>query len=171
LEKIILKANKLINYFHNAAEVLGKQMSQILHHLLMQIEYDMKNITAKIVTSDVNTLYDWIRSFDNNEYLKKRKIFQNMGPKINFYKKLEIPTLQKAYNRLFSFLKENDRLGERGEFSILNTTGANFLGKSHSKLLLNRSIMSNSKLGLESMNEGNNILDELDEEKKKLDPR
>ena len=94
-----------------------------------------------------------------------------MGPKINFYKKLEIPTLQKAYNRLFSFLKENDRLGERGEFSILNTTGANFLGKSHSKLLLNRSIMSNSKLGLESMNEGNNILDELDEEKKKLDPR
>ena len=69
------------------------------------------------------------------------------------------------------FLKENERLGERGEFSILNTTGANFLGKSHSKLLLNRSIMSNSKFGLESMNEGNNILDELDEEKKKLDPR
>ena len=54
----------------------------------MQIEYDMKNLTAKIVTNDVNTMYDWIRSFDNNEYLKKRKIFQNMGPKITFYKKL-----------------------------------------------------------------------------------
>lgn len=75
LEKIILKANKLVNYFHNAAEVLGKQLSQILHHLLMQIDYDMKKITAKIVTSDVNTLYDWIRSFDNNDYLKKRKVF------------------------------------------------------------------------------------------------
>lgn len=75
LEKIILKSHKLINYFHNAAVVLGKQMSQILHHLLMQIEYDMKNITAKIVTSDINTLYDWIRSFESNEYLKKRKIF------------------------------------------------------------------------------------------------
>lgn len=45
-----------------------------------------------------------------------------MNSKVNFYKKLEIPTMQKAYNRLFSFLKENDRLGERGEFSILNTT-------------------------------------------------
>lgn len=82
----------------------------------------MKTITSKIVTNDVNTLYDWIRSFENNEYLKKRKIFQNMGPKINFYKKLEVPTMQKAYNRLFNFLRENDRLGERGEFSILNTT-------------------------------------------------
>lgn len=53
----------------------------------------MKTITSKIVTNDVNTLYDWIRSFENNEYLKKRKIFQNMGPKINFYKKLEVPTM------------------------------------------------------------------------------
>lgn len=94
-----------------------------------------------------------------------------MGPKINFYKKLEIPTLQKAYNRLFNFLRENDRLGERGEFSILNTTGANFLGNSNSWLLLNKSLMSNRNLGLESMNEGNNILDELYEEKKRLDPR
>lgn len=59
----------------------------------MQIEYDMKTLTSKIVTSDVSTLYDWIRSFENNEYLKKRKIFQNMGSKINFYKKLEVPTM------------------------------------------------------------------------------
>lgn len=88
----------------------------------MQIEYDVKGITAKIVTSNVNTLYDWIRSFENNDYLKKNKIFQNMGSKINFYKKLEIPTLQKAYNKLYFFLKESERLGERGEFSILNTT-------------------------------------------------
>lgn len=94
-----------------------------------------------------------------------------MGPKINFYKKLEIPTLQKAYNRLFSFLKENDRLGDRGEFSILNTTGANFMGKSQSRLMMNRSIISNRTLGMESMNEGNNILDELNDEKRKMDPR
>lgn len=94
-----------------------------------------------------------------------------MGPKINFYKKLEIQTLQKAYNRLFMFLKENDRLGERGEFSILNTTGANFLGKSQSKLFMNRSIISNRTLGMESMNEGNNILDELNDEKRKMDPK
>lgn len=37
--------------------------------------------------------------------------------------------------------------------------------------MLNRSVMSNRTLGLESMNEGNNILDELEDEKKKLDPR
>lgn len=94
-----------------------------------------------------------------------------MGPKINFYKKLEIPTLQKAYNKLFSFLKENERLGERGEYSVLNTTGANFLGKSQSRLFMNRSIISNRTLGMESMNEGNNILDELNDEKRKLDPK
>ena len=137
----------------------------------MQIDYDMKTLTSKIVTNDVSTLYDWIRSFDNNEYLKKRKIFQNMGSKINFYKKLEVPTMQKAYNRLYNFLKESERLGERGEFSILNTTQGNFLGKSSSKLMLNRSVVSNRTMGMESMNEGNNILDELYEEKKKLDPK
>lgn len=94
-----------------------------------------------------------------------------MGPKINFYKKLEIPTLQKAYNKLFSFLKDYDRLGERGEYSMLNTTGANFLGKSQSRLQMNRSIISNRTFGQESMNEGNNILDELNEEKRKMDPK
>lgn len=67
-------------------------------------------------------------------------------------------------------MRESDRLGERGEFSILNTTGANFLGGG-GRSMLNRSVMSNRTLGLESMNEGNNILDELEDEKKRLDPR
>lgn len=88
----------MVNYFHNAAVVLGKQMSQILHHLTMQIDYDMKTITSKIIVTEVSTLYDWIRSFENNEYLKRRKLFQNINSKVNFYKKLEIPTMQKAYN-------------------------------------------------------------------------
>lgn len=79
--------------------------------------------------------------------------------------------MQKAYNRLFSFLRENERLGDRGEFSILNTTQGNFLGKSSSRLMLNRSVISNWTNAMESMNEGNNILDELYEEKKKLDPK
>ena len=94
-----------------------------------------------------------------------------MGPKINFYKKLEIQTLQKAYNRLYGFLKESERLGERGEFSILNVTGANFLGKSTSRLQFNRSIISNRTLGMDSINDGNNILDALNDEKRQMDPK
>lgn len=37
--------------------------------------------------------------------------------------------------------------------------------------MLNRSVVSNRTLPMESMNEGNNILDELYEEKKRLDPK
>lgn len=36
---------------------------------------------------------------------------------------------------------------------------------------MNRSIISNRTLGMESMNEGNNILDELNDEKRKMDPK
>lgn len=37
--------------------------------------------------------------------------------------------------------------------------------------MLNRSAISNRTNAMDSMNEGNNILDELYDEKKKLDPR
>lgn len=100
--------------------------------------------------------------------MKKRKIFQKISSKVNFYKKLEIPILQNAYNRLHGFLEENERLADRGEFSILNTTGVNLLAQSSSRLLLNKSVFSNRTLLMESMNEGINILEELNNEKNKL---
>ena len=93
METLLIKADKIIQYFHNASVVLGKEMGKILHHLLLQLDYDMKTIPNKIVKDDVEKLYSLIRAFDNNDYIRKRKIFQKMNQKINFYKKLEIPVL------------------------------------------------------------------------------
>lgn len=65
-------------------------------------------------------------------------------------------------------MRNNEALAEKGEFSILNSTHANLLNMSSSKMLLNKSVFSNRTLVMESMNEGNNILDELNNEKYKI---
>ena len=65
-------------------------------------------------------------------------------------------------------LRNNEALAEKGEFSILNSTHANLLNQSSSRMLLNKSVFSNRTLVMESMNEGNNILDELNCEKNKF---
>ena len=148
LEKLIFKSDKIINYFHNAGVQLGKSIGKMLHHLLIHLDFDMKVLPSKIVNNDINKLYDWIRSLEKNEYLKVRKIFRGMGEKLNFYKKLEIPVLQNAYNRIHYFLKQNEQLAERGEFSMLNATGMNsqlMMSKSKSRFLGNESMMSNFK--------------------------
>ena len=93
LEKIIQKSDKVISFFHNAAVVLGKSMQKMLHHLILNMEFDAKNIPAKIVNQNMDKLYALIRGFENNVYLKKRKLYSGMKAKINFYKKLEIPLL------------------------------------------------------------------------------
>lgn len=58
------KADRVINYFHNAAVVLGKEMGKILHHLVLQLDYDMKAIPNKIVKDNIDKLYSLIRSFE-----------------------------------------------------------------------------------------------------------
>lgn len=45
-----------------------------------------------------------------------------MEIKVNFYKKMEIPTLQKAYNRILYNLREGKNALEKGEFSMLNSS-------------------------------------------------
>jgi hypothetical protein len=148
LEKLIFKSDKIINYFHNAGVQLGKSVGKMLHHLLIHLEFDMKEIPGKIVNNDINKLYEWIRSLEKNEYLKVRKIFRGMSEKLNFYKKLEIPVLQNAYNRIHAFLKQNEQLAERGEFSMLNATGMNsqiMMSRSKSRFMVNESMMSNFK--------------------------
>lgn len=147
LEKLIFKSDKIINYFHNSSVQLGKSIGKMLHHLLIHLDYDMKEIPSKIVNNDISKLYDWIRTLEKNEYLKVRKIFRGMSDKLNFYKKLEIPVLQNAYNRIHSFLKQNEQLAERGEFSMLNATGMNshLMSRSKSRFLGNESMMSNFK--------------------------
>lgn len=149
LEKLIFKSDKIINYFHNASVQLGKSIGKMLHHLLIHLEFNMKEIPSKIVNNDISKLYDWIRTLEKNEYLKVRKIFRGMSDKLNFYKKLEIPVLQNAYNRIHSFLKQNEQLAERGEFSMLNATGMNshLMSRSRSRFLGNESMMSNFKWG------------------------
>ncbi len=43
-----------------------------------------------------------------------------MAVKVNFYKKLEIGMLQKAYNKILLSIKEGKSTTDRGEFSMLN---------------------------------------------------
>lgn len=160
LEKILIKADRLINYFHNGCVVLGKSIGKILHHLLMNLTYDPKEIIASIVTDDVQRLYEWIHSLEKNDYLKAKKLFRNINEKVNFYKKLDLNTIKDAYGRISSFLKENNTLAERGEFSMLNVTGNNAHTKSRFSV---RSVFSNRTNQFESVNEDfhHNILDEL----------
>lgn len=66
LEKMLIKSDKLIKYFHNAAEVLGKEMGKILHHLLLQLPYNMKEIPGRIVKDNMEKLYSLIRTFEGN---------------------------------------------------------------------------------------------------------
>ena len=87
-----------------------------------------------------------------------------MNEKLNFLKKLEIPILQKAFNRISESLKAGDKLGMKGEFSILNATT--------SKVPINASSLSNqtNKSNMQNKNESlqleypMNILDELNNE-------
>ena len=166
LERILSKSDKIISYFHNGCIVLSKSIGKILHHLLLNLDYDPKVIVGDIVTDNISKLYEWITSFEKNEYLKKRKIFRKMQEKINFYKKIETQTIKDAYSRLASFLKQNNQLAERGEFSILNVTnqGLNTVSRFSFN---NRSMFSNRTNQFESVNEdfNMNILDELNVEK------
>ena len=166
LERILSKSDKIISYFYNACTVLSKSIGKILHHLLLNLDYDPKDIVGDIVTDNINKLYEWITSFEKNEYLKKRKIFRKMQEKINFYKKIEIQTIKDAYSRLASFLKQNNQLAERGEFSILNATnqGINTVSRFSFN---NRSMFSNRTNQYESVHDdfNMNILDELNTEK------
>lgn len=88
----------------------------------MNVDYDIKDLMQKITTEDISQIHDWINWYEKNEFLRKKKLFRNMTDKLNFYKKLEIPQLQDAYNRLINFLRQNDRLAEKGEFSMLNVS-------------------------------------------------
>ena len=166
LERILSKSDKIISYFYNACTVLSKSIGKILHHLLLNLDYDPKVIVGDIVTDNINKLYEWITSFEKNDYLKKRKIFRKMQEKINFYKKIDISTIKDAYTRLASFLKQNNQLAERGEFSILNATNQNI--NTMSKFSFNnRSVFSNKTNQFESLHDdfNINILDELNTER------
>lgn len=46
-----------------------------------------------------------------------------MSDKIHFYKKLDLPLLQQAYNKLFDVIKTSRCMSDEGEFSILNASG------------------------------------------------
>jgi hypothetical protein len=108
----------------------------------------------------VSKIHEWIHWFEKNDYLKRHKLFRNMNDKLGFYKKLEIPLLQDAYLRLSNFLRQNDRLADRGEFSILNTSQANFFNKS--RVSMNRSVFSNKNQSMQDdLGYNMNILDEL----------
>ena len=164
LERILSKADKIIKYLHNGCVVLGKAMGKMLHHLLLNLSYDPKDMIASIVTEDVQRLYEWIHSLEKNEYLKKRKLFRNMNEKINFYKKIDLNTINDAYGRISSFLRENQQLAERGEFSVLNATHNQINTRSRFSV---RSVFSNRTNQYESVNDdfNPNILDELNTER------
>jgi hypothetical protein len=126
----------------------------------MNVDYDMKDILSKVLTEDVSKIHEWIHWYEKNDYLKRHKLFRGMNEKLNFYKKLEVPLLQDAYTRLSNFLRQNDKLADRGEFSILNTSQANFFNKS--RVSMNRSVFSNKNQSMqEELGYNMNILDEL----------
>lgn len=164
LERILVKADKIITYFHNGCVVMGKAMGKMLHHLLLNLTYDPREMVTAIVTEDVQRLYEWIHSLEKNEYLKKRKLFRQMNEKVNFYKKIDLTTIKDAYSRISSFLKENQQLAERGEFSVLNATHNNINTKSRFSV---RSMFSNRTNQYESVNDdfNPNILDELNNDR------
>lgn len=162
LEKILAKSDKVIGYLHNAAMELAKSIGKILHNLVLNVDFDMKDVLKRVAVEDMSRIHEWIQWFERNDYLKKNKLYRNMAEKLNFYKKLEIPVLQEVYGRISRTLKAGERLAEKGEFSVLNTSQANFVNKS--VLSTNKSVISNRNDKNESMqNDGYmmNILDEL----------
>jgi len=160
LEKVLIKSDKVLTFLYTSAMTLSKAIGKVLHNLLMNVDYDMKDILAKVLTEDVSKIHEWIHWFEKNDYLKRHKLFRNMNEKLGFYKKLEIPLLQDAYLRLSNFLRQNDRLADRGEFSILNTSQANFFNKS--RVSMNRSVFSNKNQSMQDdLGYNMNILDEL----------
>jgi hypothetical protein len=134
---------------------LAKSIGKILHNLLINLDFDMKDVIKRVAIVDMSKIHEWIQWFERNDYLKKNKIYRNMADKLNFYKKLEIPVLQEAYGRISKAIRSGEKLAERGEFSMLNTSQANFVNKS--VVSTNKSVLSNKN---ESM-QMENILDEL----------
>ena len=161
LEKVLIKADKVTTYLYNSALMLSKSLGKVLHNLLMNVDYDVKDIVSKIMTEDISKIYEWTHWFEKNEYLKRHKLFRNMNEKLGFYKKMEVPLLQDAYNRISNFLRQTDRLADRGEFSILNASQANFFNKS--RVSVNRSVFSNKNHSMQD-DVQLNILDELNNE-------
>lgn len=162
LEKILLKSDKVIAFLHNSSIELAKSIGKILHNLLSNVDYDMKDILKKIAVEDISKIHDWIQWFERNEFLKKNKIYRNMNEKLNFYKKLEIPVLQDAFGRISKALKMGEKLAEKGEFSMLNVSQANFINKS--VISTNRSMLSNKNESMHMDPYTTNILDELNNE-------
>ena len=160
LEKILLKSDKVVSFLYNATVTLAKSVGKVLHNLLLNIDYDMKDILSKIFIEDVSKVHEWILFFEKNEFLKKHRIFRNMGDKLGFYKKLEIPLLQDAYGRISKTLKQGDKLADRGEFSGLNSSQVTMFNKS--RISFNKSMVSVRDKSLqEEGGFGGNILDEL----------
>lgn len=120
LEKIIFKSDKVISHLFNSVSVLSKSVGKMLHNLLLNTDFDMKEVLEKMMTTNISKIHDWIAFFEGNAFLKKHKIYRKMNEKLNFYSKLEIPVLQDAVNRLGASLKDHDKLASFGEFSILN---------------------------------------------------
>lgn len=164
LELIVKKSDKVITYLGESTVELAKSMGKILHDLVLNVDLDIKEALKKVMPEDISQIHDWIKFFERNDYLKKNKLYRKMNEKLNFLKKLEIPILQKAFNRISESLKAGDKLGMKGEFSILNATT--------SKVPINASTLSNqtNKSNLQNKNESlqleypMNILDELNNE-------
>lgn len=159
----------MINYLYNAAIELAKSVGKVLHNLVLSIDYDMKEILRKIAVEDMTKVHEWIQWFERNEYLKKNKLYRGMSDKLNFYRKLEIPVLQDAYNRIVKRLREGERLAERGEFSMLNLSQANFVNKS--VVSTNKSIISNKNESMHADANVINILDELNNDNVLVNPK
>ena len=140
LEKLLFRSDKIISFFYNSIMKLIKQFGKPLHHLLLNMEFQMKEVVKKVLTVDISKIHNWIHQFETNKYLKQKKLFRNMKTKLSFYKAFDINVLQDAYNRLGDFLKQNSKLANKGEFSILNKTNTNIM------LSMSRSFMGNRNL-------------------------
>ena len=160
-EKLLVRADKVISFIYNGSINLSKTIGKILHHLLLKMPFDMKEITSKILVEDIGVLHEWVLSFEKSEFLKKAKIFRNIADKIHFYKKLELPLLQDAYNRLFEGLRNSKALADEGEYSLLNQTSTNLCNASmlKSKVSLPKDLVSLKTNDFEDYN--TNFLDEL----------
>lgn len=121
-DKLLARADKLITFLHGGAVTLSKTLGRMLHHLLLRMPFDMKEVTAKLVVEDVGRLHEWVLGFEKSELVRRAKLFRNIGEKVHFYKQLEIPLLQEAYDKLFEFVRQCEGLAEAEEFSQLNAT-------------------------------------------------
>lgn len=46
-------------------------LGKILHNLLMNVEYDLKDILTWVLTENMSRVHDWALFFEKNEYLKR----------------------------------------------------------------------------------------------------